>query len=53
MVVENEQLVGILALKDLLRFLATKVELEGEGGTASKKSPESKKDSPPPLKAHR
>ncbi len=29
MVVEGDQLVGILALKDLLRFLALKVELEG------------------------
>jgi CBS domain-containing protein len=28
MVVENERLVGIITLKDLLRFLALKVELE-------------------------
>jgi Zn-dependent protease len=31
MVVEGDRLVGILALKDLLQFLALKVELEGDG----------------------
>ena len=40
MVVEDDRLVGILALKDLLRFLALKVELEG---------PAPKKDSEPGL----
>ncbi|MFQ5526413.1 MAG: site-2 protease family protein [Thermoanaerobaculia bacterium] len=30
MVVDGEQLVGILALKDLLKFLSLKVELEGD-----------------------
>jgi CBS domain-containing protein len=32
LVVENDRLVGILCLKDLLRFLALKLELEGETG---------------------
>ncbi len=32
MVVSGERLVGILALKDLLKFLSLKVELEGEAG---------------------
>jgi len=32
MVVSGDQLVGILALKDLLKFLSLKVELEGAGG---------------------
>ena len=32
MVVEDGRLVGLIALKDLLRFLALKVELEGSGG---------------------
>ena len=30
MVIEEDRLVGILALKDLLKFLALKVELEGD-----------------------
>lgn len=34
MVVEGDRLVGILALKDLLRFLSLKVELEGGNGKA-------------------
>ncbi len=33
MVVESDQLVGILALKDLLKFLSLKVELEGGNGS--------------------
>jgi Zn-dependent protease len=33
MVVENERLVGIITLKDLLRFLALKVELEDDKAT--------------------
>jgi Zn-dependent protease len=34
MVVEGDRLIGILALKDLLKFLSLKVELEGENGQA-------------------
>jgi CBS domain-containing protein len=30
MVVENNQLVGVVSLKDLLRFIEVKVDLEGE-----------------------
>ena len=32
MVVDHDQLVGVVALKDLVGFLASKLELEGEGG---------------------
>ncbi len=53
MVVEDGELKGILALKDLLNFLAAKVELEGERAAVSGRSPDSEKQSPPPLKAHR
>lgn len=35
MVVEDDRLLGILALKDLLKFLSLKVELEGDEETAS------------------
>ena len=32
LVVEGDRLLGIVSLKDLLRFLHLKLELEGEGG---------------------
>lgn len=39
MVVEGERLVGIITLKDLLRFLALKVELENDQATLTEPNP--------------
>jgi CBS domain containing-hemolysin-like protein len=33
MVVDHDRLVGVLALKDLVGFLATKLDLEGDGSS--------------------
>jgi Zn-dependent protease/CBS domain-containing protein len=39
LVVEGEQLAGIVSLKDLLRFLHLKLELEGDGGDEPRPRP--------------
>jgi CBS domain-containing protein len=39
LVVEGDHLVGIVSLKDLLRFLHLKMELEGDDDTATKTPP--------------
>jgi Zn-dependent protease/CBS domain-containing protein len=39
LVIDGEQLVGIVSLKDLLRFLQLKLELEGDGGDEPRPRP--------------